>query len=116
MGRARDAIASGTFPDLLRTFFRRYFTPREVPNTRTSRSKSKERKEWVGDCASRHADGEVQAKTSAGTVERKPKGPMYPKWCVDALRSVGVDLLEGDPDAGIVEGSGANWEYANTPA
>ncbi|KAJ7132753.1 tRNA-guanine(15) transglycosylase-like protein [Mycena crocata] len=33
----------------------------------------------------------------------------YPKWCVDALRSVGVDLLEGR-DVLVVPGSGAKWE------
>ena len=38
----------------------------------------------------------------------------YPRWCVDALRSVGVDLLEGAVrDAiPIVEGDGAKWEYS----
>lgn len=34
----------------------------------------------------------------------------YPEWCVNALRSVGVDLLEGDSNANIQEGSGAKWE------
>lgn len=38
----------------------------------------------------------------------------YPQWCVNALRSVGVDLLENQPDAHIVEGSGARWEYSET--
>ncbi|KAF9566741.1 tRNA-guanine transglycosylase [Agrocybe pediades] len=37
----------------------------------------------------------------------------YPEWCVNALRSVGVDLLEGKPDAKIIPGSGAKWEYAD---
>lgn len=36
----------------------------------------------------------------------------YPEWCVNALRSVGVDLLEGNPNAKIIPGSGAKWEYA----
>lgn len=34
----------------------------------------------------------------------------YPEWCVNALRSVGVDLLEGDPTAQVRTGSGAKWE------
>ncbi|KAH7108267.1 tRNA-guanine transglycosylase [Auriculariales sp. MPI-PUGE-AT-0066] len=37
----------------------------------------------------------------------------YPRWCVDALQSVGVDLSQGDgADVPVVEGDGANWEYA----
>ena len=36
----------------------------------------------------------------------------YPEWCVNALRSVGVDLLEDDPNAKIIPGNGARWEYA----
>lgn len=38
----------------------------------------------------------------------------YPKWTVDALRSVGIDLLEGD-QAGhkVVDGNGAKWEYSD---
>ena len=36
----------------------------------------------------------------------------YPRWCVDALRSVGVDLLEGREGVPIIEGNGAKWEYA----
>ncbi|KDR75869.1 hypothetical protein GALMADRAFT_68696 [Galerina marginata CBS 339.88] len=39
----------------------------------------------------------------------------YPEWCVNALRSVGVDLLQGNPDAKIIPGSGAKWEYAASP-
>jgi hypothetical protein len=35
----------------------------------------------------------------------------YPEWCVNALRSVGVDLLDGK-DAKVVPGSGAKWEYS----
>ncbi|THH30777.1 hypothetical protein EUX98_g3413 [Antrodiella citrinella] len=34
----------------------------------------------------------------------------YPEWCVNALKSVGVDLLEGDPSAKIQAGAGAKWE------
>ncbi|KAK0504573.1 tRNA-guanine(15) transglycosylase-like protein [Armillaria luteobubalina] len=65
MGRARDAILSGTFPDYLRSFFAGYF-----------------------------GDGG------------------YPEWCVNALRSVGVDLLQDHP-VKLIPGSGAKWEYAN---
>jgi len=36
----------------------------------------------------------------------------YPEWCVNALRSVGVDLLEGKLNAKVIPGSGAKWEYA----
>ncbi|PPQ98633.1 hypothetical protein CVT24_003966 [Panaeolus cyanescens] len=35
----------------------------------------------------------------------------YPEWCVNALRSVGVDITE-DSDIPIIPGSGAKWEYA----
>jgi len=66
MGRAREAIIAGTFPEYLRSFFARYF-------------------------------GESG----------------YPEWCVNALRSVGVDLLEGNPHGKVIPGSGAKWEYAN---
>jgi hypothetical protein len=38
----------------------------------------------------------------------------YPEWCVNALRSVGVDLLEGNQDAKVVKGDGAKWEYSDT--
>ncbi|KZO98911.1 tRNA-guanine transglycosylase [Calocera viscosa TUFC12733] len=37
----------------------------------------------------------------------------YPKWCVDALRSVGVDILEGIENPKVVEGKGAKWEYSD---
>ncbi|KAI0316256.1 tRNA-guanine transglycosylase [Amylostereum chailletii] len=37
----------------------------------------------------------------------------YPEWCVNALRSVGVDLLEGMPDQKAVKGGGAKWEYSD---
>ena len=36
----------------------------------------------------------------------------YPEWCVNALVSVGIDLLEGK-DVPIIRGSGAKWEYSN---
>ncbi|KAI0289777.1 tRNA-guanine transglycosylase [Multifurca ochricompacta] len=36
----------------------------------------------------------------------------YPEWCVNALQSVGVDLLEGNPEAKIVKGDGARWEHS----
>lgn len=68
MGRAREAIIEGRFPDYLRSFFTTYF----------------------GDSG-------------------------YPEWCVNALRSVGVDLLEGNPEAKVIYGKGAKWEYAANP-
>ncbi|KAH7888671.1 tRNA-guanine(15) transglycosylase-like protein, partial [Phlebopus sp. FC_14] len=37
----------------------------------------------------------------------------YPAWCVDALRSVGVDLLQG-ADMPLIPGSGAKWEYSDS--
>jgi len=37
----------------------------------------------------------------------------YPEWCVNALRSVGVDLLDHVPNAKVVLGNGAKWEYAD---
>jgi len=36
----------------------------------------------------------------------------YPEWCVNALRSVGVDLMEG-LDVPLIQGSGAKWEYSD---
>lgn len=41
----------------------------------------------------------------------------YPKWCIDALMSVGVDLLEGKDNEKqtpikVVEDDGARWEYS----
>ncbi|KAF9227329.1 tRNA-guanine transglycosylase [Gyrodon lividus] len=36
----------------------------------------------------------------------------YPEWCVNALRSVGVDLLWGE-DVPLISGSGAKWEYSD---
>lgn len=44
---------------------------------------------------------------------------IYPRWCVDALRSVNVDLLEsgyGNDDEAerlVVDGNGAKWEYSD---
>jgi hypothetical protein len=35
----------------------------------------------------------------------------YPEWCVNALQSVGVDLLEGNT-AKVIPGTGAKWEYS----
>ncbi len=67
MGRAREAILAGTFPQHLKTFFAQYF----------------------GDTG-------------------------YPEWCVNALRSVGVDLLEGNPNEKLIQGNGAKWEYATS--
>jgi queuine tRNA-ribosyltransferase catalytic subunit len=63
MGKARDAIVAGSYPDYLRTFFKNYF-------------------------------GESG----------------YPKWCVDALRSVNVDILEDGTK--VIQGNGVKWEYA----
>lgn len=37
----------------------------------------------------------------------------YPEWCVNALRSVGVDLLEGRPEQKVILGDGAKWEYSD---
>ncbi|KAH0589083.1 hypothetical protein H2248_004854 [Termitomyces sp. 'cryptogamus'] len=37
----------------------------------------------------------------------------YPEWCVNALRSVGVDLLE-NKQVPVIPGPGAKWEYANS--
>lgn len=37
----------------------------------------------------------------------------YPEWCVSALRTVGVDLLE-NKDIKLLGGNGAKWEYANS--
>ena len=37
----------------------------------------------------------------------------YPEWCVNALKSVGVDLLEDRPEAKSVPGDGAKWEYSD---
>lgn len=36
----------------------------------------------------------------------------YPRWVVEALLSVGVDLLEGIRDAYITDGDGTKWDYA----
>ncbi|KAG6811534.1 hypothetical protein H0H92_006967 [Tricholoma furcatifolium] len=37
----------------------------------------------------------------------------YPEWCVNALRSVGVDLLETS-NLPVIPGQGAKWEYADS--
>lgn len=37
----------------------------------------------------------------------------YPEWCVNALQSVGVDLLQ-NKKAKVVPGLGAKWEYVNS--
>ena len=42
-------------------------------------------------------------------------GNGYPEWCCEALKSVGVDLLEGLNDPKVVQGDGARWEYAVDP-
>lgn len=65
MGRARDAITEGRFPEHLHTFFSDYF-----------------------------------------------EGKGYPAWCVNALRSVGVDLLDRNPNAKVIDGDKGNWDYA----
>lgn len=36
----------------------------------------------------------------------------YPEWCVNALRSVGVDLMQG-VNVPLVQGSGVKWEYSD---
>ncbi|KAF8527792.1 tRNA-guanine transglycosylase [Gautieria morchelliformis] len=36
----------------------------------------------------------------------------YPRWVVDALQSVGVDLLEGIQDPKITNDDGKKWDYA----
>jgi queuine tRNA-ribosyltransferase catalytic subunit len=36
----------------------------------------------------------------------------YPRWIVDALQSVGVDLLEGIQDPKITNDDGKKWDYA----
>jgi queuine tRNA-ribosyltransferase len=53
------------------------------------------------------------------------KATGYPRWCVEALREVGVDLLEDEKEVegtgegkaegriGVVEGDGARWEYSS---
>lgn len=39
----------------------------------------------------------------------------YPEWTVNALRSVGVDLLGGENtgDIEVVPGDGVKWEYSD---
>ena len=38
----------------------------------------------------------------------------YPRWCVEALRSVGVDIIEGVENPKIVDDNGTKWDYADT--
>jgi hypothetical protein len=38
----------------------------------------------------------------------------YPEWCVNALRSVGVDLLEGREDTKLSKVAVRKWEYADS--
>jgi hypothetical protein len=66
VGRARESIIAGTFPEYLCSFFAEYFG-----------------------------------------------GAAYPEWCVNALRSVGVDLLKDNPNIKVTPGSGAKWEYSD---
>ncbi|KAH8119543.1 Queuine tRNA-ribosyltransferase [Phellopilus nigrolimitatus] len=94
MGRVRDAIVAGTFPAFLRAFFLTYFG---------------------GDAGDRRTDSDRKNKNIVKKDEGEA-GPTYPKWCVDALRSVGVDILEGVVGARVIDGSGARWEYANAAA
>jgi queuine tRNA-ribosyltransferase len=38
----------------------------------------------------------------------------YPEWTVNALRSVGVDLLEGEGQGvNVMPADGAKWEYSD---
>lgn len=63
MGRARDAIINGTYPEYLKSFFAEYFGDRG-----------------------------------------------YPEWCVNALKSVGVDLREGKENLKVLPSNAANWD------
>ena len=92
MGRARDAIVAGNFPDFLRSFFRTYYSV----DRSTKKNTMKNRK----------SDTEESNEEQVDVI--------YPKWCVDALRTVGVDLLEVVTNAKVVDGSGAKWDYAST--
>ena len=38
----------------------------------------------------------------------------YPEWCVNALKSVGVDLLDGIEDVKVIAGDGTKWEYSDS--
>lgn len=40
------------------------------------------------------------------------EGTGYPHWVINALRSVGVDLLEGIQDAHLIDDDGTKWDYA----
>lgn len=86
MGGAQDAIKEGKFPEYLKKFFKGYYAGARVTS-----------------------DSEPHIENAAAT---EPLGPTYPRWCVDALRSVNVDILEGVPNARVVDDDGARWEYA----
>ena len=105
MGRARDAVVAGTFPDFLRSFFKTYFSA-PSPSSSGDKQESKRRQ------GTKEKEESEEDKTETET-EKTEGGPTYPKWCVDALRSVGVDILEGLPDARVVDGNGAKWDYAD---
>jgi hypothetical protein len=88
MGRARDAILENRFPDYLKRFFYDYFGERG--------------------CVGFHIGGDL----CLTSVNRS-----YPRWCVDALRSVGVDLLDGlGKNMSVIDGNGAKWEYSDVKA
>ncbi|KAL5528153.1 hypothetical protein ACEPAF_7289 [Sanghuangporus sanghuang] len=103
MGRARDAIVAGTFPEFLRSFFKTYYSSN--PNSSSGNRKGREKRKPAT------KDENEDKKTETEKIENE-SGPTYPKWCVDALRSVGVDILEGVPNARVVDGNGAKWDYA----
>lgn len=49
------------------------------------------------------------------TVDNDVPTVVYPNWCVDALRSVGVDLMEATEGSAnrvrkVKQGNGAKWE------
>ncbi len=64
MRRAREAIAGGTFPSFVREFFQRRCRPSSTPE---------------GDCEGGNH-----------SVEYEFDEP--PKWCVDALKSVDIEV------------------------
>ena len=37
----------------------------------------------------------------------------FPRWIVEALLSVGVDILEGIQNAYVTDEAGAKWDYAS---
>ena len=95
MGRVRDAIVAGNFPDFLRSFFRTYYSV----DRSTKKNTKKNRK---------------GSKSDTEESNEEQVDVIYPKWCVDALRTVGVDLLEGVTNAKVIDRSGAKWDYAST--